>query len=340
MSQEMVAAEVAQVSTRSAVVIAAEIISIKEQTRKIVLYNAIEIGRRLVEAKQYVPHGEWGKWLEEAVDFSQSTANNLMRIFEEYGSNQLSLFGDNAKSETLGNLSYTQAVALLAIPAEEREEFIIEHDAASKSTRELQRLIKEKQELEKQLEESREREEAEKKARELVSKRLDEVQAEKNAQDAKLEQLQQALREAEKSGDAKEVAKLKTEVRKAEKAASDARERIVELQNQLDEKIKQREAELEAQMAEKMKEREQELSAQAQRRIEEAAKEVEAMKEELAKNNNVAAIKVKVRFDTLVEDFKAFLAAVGEVENTEEREKLKGAADKLCDKMKAQLSQL
>src|SRR5690554_982024 len=101
------------IEVRSAVVIAAEINQIKDQTRKMVLFNAIEIGRRLVEAKQYVSHGEWGQWLQESVDFSQSTANNLMRIFEEYGSNQMALFGDNAKSEVLGNLSYTQAVALL-----------------------------------------------------------------------------------------------------------------------------------------------------------------------------------------------------------------------------------
>src|SRR5690606_12544295 len=107
------AEEVTQVSNRSAIVIAAEINAIKDQTRKTVLFNAIEIGRRLVEAKQYVSHGEWGKWLEESVELKQSTANNLMRIFEEYGSDQLALFGDNAKSQALGNLSYTQAVALL-----------------------------------------------------------------------------------------------------------------------------------------------------------------------------------------------------------------------------------
>ena len=30
-------------------------------------------------------HGQWGPWLREEVDFSQSSANNFMRIFEEYG---------------------------------------------------------------------------------------------------------------------------------------------------------------------------------------------------------------------------------------------------------------
>jgi len=69
-----------------------------------------------------VEHGQWGNWLKDSVDYSQSTANNLMRIFEEYGSNQIALFGNNANSQALGNLSYTQAVALLGIPAEDREQ--------------------------------------------------------------------------------------------------------------------------------------------------------------------------------------------------------------------------
>ena len=71
--------------SRTPDMIATEINSIKSQTRIMVLCNSIEIGRRLVEAKEMLPHGEWGKWLETSVDYSQSTANNLMRIFEEYG---------------------------------------------------------------------------------------------------------------------------------------------------------------------------------------------------------------------------------------------------------------
>jgi len=98
---------------RTPQLIAIEINSIKEQTRKQVLFNSIEIGKRLAEAKIMLGHGEWGGWLKSYVDYSQSTANNLMRIFTDYGSSQITLFCDNAKSQALGNLSYTQAVALL-----------------------------------------------------------------------------------------------------------------------------------------------------------------------------------------------------------------------------------
>jgi len=58
---------------------------IKYQAEWIYLTAAIKIGRRLTEAKALLKYGEWGKWLEASVDFSQSRANKLMRIFKEYG---------------------------------------------------------------------------------------------------------------------------------------------------------------------------------------------------------------------------------------------------------------
>lgn len=131
------------IMNRTPEVIAIEINSIKEQTRRTLLYNSIEIGRKLVEAKELVSHGEWGKWLAESVDYSTSTANNLMRIFEEYGGDQITLLGDNLKSQAFGNLNYSQAVELLGLPAEEREIFLKENNVEEMSTRELKKAIKE-----------------------------------------------------------------------------------------------------------------------------------------------------------------------------------------------------
>lgn len=86
-----------------------------------------------------------GQWLKEEVEFSQSSAQNFMRIFEEYGAKQVSLFGD-AESQTLGNLPYTHALKLLALPAEEREEFAQEHHVEDISSRELEKLLRERDE--------------------------------------------------------------------------------------------------------------------------------------------------------------------------------------------------
>lgn len=143
---------------RTPQIIAAEINSIKDQTQRILLQNSIEIGRRLVEAKELVGHGNWGEWLETSVDYSQRTASNLIRIFEEYGSSQITLLADNSNSQALANLTYTQAVALLGIPQEERENFAEENKIDEMTTRQLNdavkerdKAIKEKKELEKKL---------------------------------------------------------------------------------------------------------------------------------------------------------------------------------------------
>lgn len=128
--------------TRTPEMVAAEINLIKDQTRKLVLSNSIAIGKKLKEVKEMLEPGQFGKWLAEAVDFSQSTANNLMRVYEEYGADQGVLFGSAAKSDVVEKLTYTQAVLLLGVPAEQREDFIKETHVEDISTRELQAEIK------------------------------------------------------------------------------------------------------------------------------------------------------------------------------------------------------
>lgn len=132
-----------------------EIRTLHRQAQQMVLSYAIEIGRRLTEAKALVEHGGWGVYIKEELGYSQSTANNFMRIYEAYGQEQGSLFGGEAKSQAFGNLTYTQALALLAVPEEERETFVESHDVASMSTRELEAAIRERDEAKAALEEER-----------------------------------------------------------------------------------------------------------------------------------------------------------------------------------------
>lgn len=126
---------------RDAGVIAREINFIKEQTKRQMLAASMEIGARLCEAKELVGHGEWEKWLCENVDYSQSTANNLMRIYREYSSQQINLLTGKAPAEVFAEISYTQAVALMGLPMPERMELAAEKDVAAMSTRELEREV-------------------------------------------------------------------------------------------------------------------------------------------------------------------------------------------------------
>ena len=138
-------------------VVTAEVRELKRQAQTMALTYAIEIGRRLAEAKAILPHGSWGEWLEKEVEFSQSTAGNYMKLFEAYGNQQMSLFGIFGNSQTIQNLDYTKALKLLAVPEEEREAFAEEVDAEHLSVRELETAIRERNEARAQAEEERQK---------------------------------------------------------------------------------------------------------------------------------------------------------------------------------------
>lgn len=342
---------------RTPELIAIEINSIKEQTRKMVLFNSIEIGRRLVEAKTMLEHGEWGEWLEKSVDYSQRTASNLMRIFDEYGSSQITFFCDNAKSQALANLSYTQAVALLGIPPEEREEFVKEHDIENLSTRELQQAIKEKQELEARLKEvesswvqDRKTAENAKRIAEEKSEEARELLEEKQSLESNLRVTDNVLRETQ--------ADVKMLQESLEKERSDARTETERLANLLheakengssDEKLKQLEAQLrEAQyQVEVLTLQVKSATDTEPETIEKVPEEFERELNELREKNKelearvsqpivTAPIRFKLHFDTLVKGFGDLLRILEEID-VEEHGKYKNAVKGLLGKMSERL---
>ncbi|MNO15496.1 hypothetical protein D3C76_51620 [compost metagenome] len=318
------------IATRTPEVIAAEIRSIDQQARQYVLQSAIEIGRKLAEAKEIVSHGEWGSWLKDNVNYSQSTANNFMRVSSEY-----------ANSQTFGNLNYSQAVALLSVPAEEREQFAEENNVADMSTRELQAAIKEKQELERQLEEERERikteqlaREEEQTQRELLRTKYQELLEERQKLESDLAAAQEeANKPAKSASSGSDAAKSKTELRKAEKALSESQKRITDLEAEM----KAKEDELNAKVEAAMKDREKEFAEQARKQQEEAAKQIADLQEQLRKNNNTAALKVKVHFESLLSTFNDLTVAVLSLENEEQKKAISGRIAALCDEMKVKI---
>lgn len=122
----------------------AEIRELTRQAKAMTLYYGVEIGRRLEAAKSMVPYGGWGAWLRENTEFSQATATRFMRVFNEYGAAQIGIFGAVPESSTLQNLSISNALRLLAVPEDEREEFAEAVDAENLSARELEKAIKER----------------------------------------------------------------------------------------------------------------------------------------------------------------------------------------------------
>ena len=133
------------ISNRTPEQIASEINFIKEESGKMLLTNAVEIGGRLTEAKELLPHGEWLKWLTESVSYSRSTASRLMKTFREYGpilSAPDEEEGPNGAP--VHHLNYTQGLILFGIPLEDRDQFIADNDVGNMSKRELRQTINER----------------------------------------------------------------------------------------------------------------------------------------------------------------------------------------------------
>ncbi len=165
------------VTERTPLVIAAEINMITHQTKKILLASAVEIGCRLKEAKSLVKHGEWGKWLEESVSYSHRTADRLIQLYEEYGPSASE--GESSSNWSLvTNLTYIQAVLLLGLPAEEREEFLAQNDVADMTKQELQQALKDRDQAKQEKEQALQENEVLKQGLELIDSTLSELKRE------------------------------------------------------------------------------------------------------------------------------------------------------------------
>lgn len=132
---------------RSPETLGSEIRYLSAQAKSMTVWFGVEIGKRLAEAKEMVGHGGWLDFLKTETEFSSSSASRFMQIAREYG-------GKTSNFPTLGNLSVSNALRLLAVPEDEREEFAQAVDAEHISSRELEQAIRERDEARKALEEA------------------------------------------------------------------------------------------------------------------------------------------------------------------------------------------
>lgn len=254
-------------------VVTAEVRELKRQAQTMALTYAIEIGRRLAEAKAILPHGSWGEWLEKEVEFSQSTAGNYMKLFEAYGNQQMSLFGIFGNSQTIANLDYTKALKLLAVPEEEREAFAEEVDAEHLSVRELETAIRERNEARAQAEEER------KKAAEY-EEALEKAEAAKNQVLEKAEQVDYLHQRAAEAERAKQ--ELAAELTKTVAQLEDARNhpKIPDGERQKIEKAARQQGEAAGQK--KLEEAQRKAQREAEAAAKKAAEELEAARKQAA----------------------------------------------------------
>ena len=327
------------VTVRDADVIAAEINAIKDEIRTAAIWASVKIGGKLVEAKSMVDHGQWGKWLEENVEYSQSTANYLMQLYQEYGTGQINLFDNWTNSQTFEKLSYSQHIALLALPFGERQAFAEENRVEEMSTRQLQQAIRERDEARQDLEDANREIEALKDAAEEKTARFEEAYGEREKmlknQTARAEAAEKAMANAEKS----EANALSL----VEKYKKQLDEQKAKLENPTipEDKMAQIRQEAEQAAAKKAAEKIEKQLAEATRRAQEAVaareaaeKDAKAAREQLATAQKQTKLTdpALVEFNALAKKWQQDFAAINTI-----RVKLMGSAPETAGKMKKML---
>lgn len=170
---------------RTIEVITGEILDAKRAGGEAIL----TIGRCLIEAKDMLSHGEWLPWLTEQVEFSPRTAQNFMRLAREWSNTQ-----------TLADLGASKALALLALPPEEREQFMEDHKVIDMSARQLEQAIKERDEAKASAEQA------------AVEQRAAEQARDKMAEDMKFLNVRLAGAKEDREQAMQDVARLESEL--------------------------------------------------------------------------------------------------------------------------------
>ena len=181
----------------------------------------IEIGKRLIEAKAQLEHGEWLPWLEDKVGFSDRSAQGFMRIAKEFPNPQ-----------PVADLGVSKALQILALPPSDREAFLeekhevdgVEKTAYEMTRKELQEAIKAKQNADAKLDELKTKsEKEEKRLRMAITDREAQIESLK-AENEKLKAEPKTVTAVETVRDTEAEDKLKKKIEKLQDELKDAKD--------------------------------------------------------------------------------------------------------------------
>ncbi len=302
--------------------ITAQIIYITQNMKRTLLTGAIEIGKRFEMAKGLVERGKWGEYCEQYTGYKQSMAENYIKVYKEYGSEQQSLFGDFTNSQSIGSLGITKLIELIAVPADEREKFVEDNNVTEDTTvKELRKLIRQKDDeltaaenkkadAEKKLADSIENSDkviADKQAT------IDRLKKELNARNAEApitptDEFEKMMAEAEEKAKKtlkKEIDRLQEERDKAEKDRGTAQDKLNKLladNKELQDKVSEAESRSEAMQA-----------------------EIDRLKKESMLGANENMVRLNMMFENAQNAIIDVASALDTIESQEQSGKLRGA---------------
>lgn len=265
---------------RTTEVISAEINAIKKHTRDTVIRSSIEIGQKLMEAKELVEHGSWENWLLDNVEYSVRTAQTLMKVSREYSVKEDTRIEDNVKTRVSAFLGFSHAVELLRVPSDERQEFADNNIVEETTIRDLKERIEKKNE-----------------AIEALNKGFQDAEGDI----AKLKRDKDEMQISKNN----ELIKERTRIKEFEKQISNLNNKLEKADNT--EQIKE---EISNEYKVMINDLQQEKS--------QAESKVKELEIEKSKISSVPAMKYQIYFDAVVEDFKNLMNALDELEKEDQ----------------------
>ena len=295
-----------------------------------------DAGRRLIEIKSRIPHGQFLDWCKENLEFSHSKAARIMKLASE-------LDGENGlltNLETYPTIGISTVLALLEAPEEVAAEVIEENDIESMTVRELKAELARVKE---------EKEAAERKA-DMIDQNNDDIRKELASMQRKLSESvseeefneMQAAAQAQKedltkelTGAKAEAAALQEKLDKTKKDLKKAKEKLKASEAAKDEEIQERLAKTAAEIEEKANAdanaaTEAELQKQREQ-ISHLAEEVDRLEAEKAKLSNPTIMEFKVLADQLQDVYWKISEVISNEEDDQLQEKLRGALQKLVE---------
>ena len=291
--------------------------------------SILEIGRRLIEVKEQIPHGQWENWLAEKVEFSAITAQRFMRLAREY-----------SEASPVMALGATKALALLALPESERDEFVAEKHDVNGEEKTVQEMSK--RELEEAI---RKMKAAEDELAKVKQEKLDaEVRADNFAREAEKAKADANLAQAsgKKMGEDMRIIKAQLNDQKelAEKYSAEAdelREELREMKNKPIEMAVREpsEDEIAAAAAEQIEAAKAEIHAQAEAEHAGDLEKIRELEKRLA-SADPETTAFRMRFIAWQEAYNKMAEALEKVERTDKEKaaKLRAAVNAAKEEMK------
>ena len=290
-----------------------------------------DVGRKIAEIKERIPHGEFENWCADNLVFSKRQAEQYMKLASKVDDKN-SIF---SKTQTFADIGISRVWALLAAPEEVAAEVMETQDVTAMTVRELKeeisRLKREKEEAEDRADRAElslagpdEEELADaRNAIEHLNEKLETTEREFKEREEELEQsVKNSLdRESE----------IQAKLDKAKKDLKKQKEKLKELEAAKDEEIQKRLTEAGAEIEEKARADAQKEAENALREREAAIQSLEAqvsaLEAEKAKLSDTALMEFKVYVDQLQDIYYKLNDMITEecLTNEEVGAKMKGA---------------